>query len=584
MRRDKIEHPRPQFIREQWMNLNGSWLFCFDDEDRGLTMRWAEKGIPEGQTILVPYTYETPKSGIGDEGEHKVVWYQKTVQLTPEMLEGRILLHFEGVDYHASVWVNGQAAGEHVGGYDRFSMDISPFVFPGGNEVVVRACDSLSEEQVRGKQRWKKDSYACWYVQTTGIWKTVWLECVGKTYLRDVKITPCLEHDEVLLEAVVAGDRPNGMDFEAEVFYDGLPVAKGSVQVRQGRANLRLNLYHTGTDFWGIMKWTPDMPNLYDVQFFLSQEKTHLDRVCSYFGMRSVSIKGDQVLLNGYPIYQKLVLYQGYWKESHLTPPDEDAIIADIDAVLRFGFNGVRVHQKVEDERFLYWCDVKGLLVWGEMPSFYRYTDDAITAFGREWASVVRQVYNHPSIITWTPLNESWGIPKVYSDRRQQAFTQAIYHMTKALDGERPVIVNDGWEHTVSDIVTLHDYEENSGEFEWRYTDYWDELMDGRRPHCDTKYAMAQGFYAGGRPVMISEYGGIAFCDGQGWGYGSQAGDEEAFFRRFAAITKAIMGNPNIYGFCYTQLTDVQQEVNGLLDAERREKVDAGRIRKILNP
>jgi hypothetical protein len=298
--------------------------------------------------------------------------------------------------------------------------------------------------------------------------------------------------------------------------------------------------------------------------------------------MREIRIDGSNILLNGTPLYQRLILDQGYWKDSHLTPPDEEALIADIDKVMSAGYNGVRKHQKIEDEKFLYWADVKGLLVWSEMAAAYEFNDDAVTMFTREWMEIVRQNYNHPSIITWTPFNESWGIPSIKTDKSQQVFTEAIYYLTKSYDKYRPVICNDGWEHTVSDIITLHEYEEKGEVFYERFGKNLEEIL-GNRIFVSglSKSAFASGYSYRGQPIIISEFGGIAFDKGKGWGYGNKVNTKEEFIERFDAITTAIKKIDIIAGFCYTQVTDVQQEINGLMDMDRNFKVDPKTLREI---
>jgi beta-galactosidase/beta-glucuronidase len=341
-----------------------------------------------------------------------------------------------------------------------------------------------------------------------------------------------------------------------------------------------VDLFHEANGPWKIAAWSPQQPNLYDVEFVLYEDDRKIDHVYSYFGMRKISIEKGKVLLNNTPFYQRLILDQGYWPDSHLTPPSEEALVEDIEAILAMGYNGVRKHMKIEDARFLYWCDVKGLLVWSEMAATFEFNDEAIEALTKEWVEIVRQQYNHPSIVTWVPFNESWGIPQVLTDSKQQKFTESMYHLTKSLDPNRPVIVNDGWEHTVSDILTLHDYEEVGAKLFERYADKA-ALMNGEISFNNWKYAMAQGYAYRGQPVIVSEYGGIAFKTGTGWGYGNQVATEEAFLERFRGITQAIKDTDYICGYCYTQITDVQQEVNGLLTEDRKPKVPLEAIKEI---
>ncbi|MBQ1985488.1 MAG: glycoside hydrolase family 2, partial [Clostridia bacterium] len=503
------DYPRPQLVRTDWVNLNGKWDFAFDDAVAGEKLGW-QKGFTKQYDIEVPFTYETKLSGIGIQEPHEHIWYQKTLNVKKH--DGRVLLHFEGSDYHTRAFVNGQFVGEHFGGYARFTFDITNFVNEGENQLVVHIEDSFSRNQPRGKQRWIPENFSCFYVQTTGIWKSVWLEYAPETYIKSLKITPQMESESVRIEAEISSMQP-GMVVEAVASFKDKEAGRTTVSVKDGLAVLEVGVECRTVHQWGVMKWSPNNPNLYDLDLTLSIEGETLDTVGSYFGMREVSIKGDRVLLNGAVLYQRLILDQGYWKDSDLTPPSEAALIEDIDKIMALGYNGVRKHMKVEDERFLYWADVKGLLVWSEFPATYTFTDEAVQNFTREWMEVVRQNYSHPAIITWTPFNESWGVPMIDTDKTQQKFTESIYYLTKSFDAMRPVITNDGWRHTISDIVTLHDYEE-SGEFFLKYyTEHKDAFLENERPyHAGGQfYAFADGYKYQGQPIIISEYGGIAF-------------------------------------------------------------------------
>lgn len=570
-------YPRPNFARAHWINLNGTWRFAFDDEDIGLKECW-QQAFPGNRDIQVPYAYETPKSGIGDETFHPVVWYSRTIDLQP--FSGRLLLHFEGVDHEALVYLNGQYAGSHVGGYAAFCVDITPFARAGENTLTVRVQDSLSCNLPRGKQRWKHENFGCWYVQTTGIWRTVWLENVADTHLEKVKTTPDIDAGSVNFKLAVSGFRPwKHLSLRCDISFEGEPVASQELGLLDSQVDFNVSLVKQGEP-WSLRLWHPDHPHLYDVRFQLLQDQNKLDEVATFVGMRKIDISGNQVLLNNRPIYQRLILDQGYWPTSHLTPPDDEAFERDLDLILAAGYNGLRKHQKTEDRRFLHLCDKKGLLVWSECAATYAFNEEAMALFTREWQELLEQNYNHPSVIVWTPFNESWGIDQVMVNRAQQRFTEAIYALTKAYDPMRPVVANDGWEHTVSDILTLHDYEESGEVFARRYQDLT-ALLDNQAPFNLFKYAMAKGYHYKGQPVVISEYGGIAFTDKEGWGYGRQVNSEEAFLERFDRITAAIQNHPGIVGFCYTQVSDVQQEVNGLFTPERQPKVGLDSLRKI---
>ena len=574
------DYPRPQMVRPNWESLNGVWDFAFDDANTGEKLGW-QKGFEKQYDITVPFTYETKMSGIGREEPHEHVWYAKTLNVKPH--DGRVLLHFEGSDYHTRAFVNGQFVGEHFGGYARFSFDITDYVNEGENRLVVHIEDTFSRNQPRGKQRWIPENFSCFYVQTTGIWKTVWLEYAPAVRITNLKITPDMAAESVHIEAQVSADCDD-LTVCASATFKGKEAGKTVASVRNGVAKLEVNVECRLIHQWGVMKWSPNNPNLYDLDIQLLCGDTVLDTVGSYFGMREIKIRGDRVLLNGAELYQRLILDQGYWLDSHLTPPSEAALIEDIDKIMQLGYNGVRKHMKVEDERFLYWADVKGLLVWSEFPATYTFTDEAVQNFTREWMEVVRQNYNHPAIITWTPFNESWGVPDIATEKAEQEFTKSIYYLTKSFDQMRPVITNDGWVHTISDILTLHDYEE-SGEFFYNYyMEHKDAFLNNERPyHARGQfYAFAEGYKYQGQPIIISEYGGIAFNNGEeGWGYGNKVADKEAFIKRFDAITSAVKALDYCCGFCYTQVSDVQQEINGLMDMERNFKIDPEIIAEI---
>lgn len=576
------DYPRPQLVRENWENLNGEWDFRFDDAWEGESGKWYDR-LEADRKITVPFAYETKASGIADESFHPCVWYERMVNIPAKEAGKRILLHFQAVDYSATLWVNGHKIGTHEGGYTAFSFDITEAVELGReNRITLRAIDSNSCTQPRGKQRWMKDNFGCWYVQTTGIWQTVWMEYVNPIHISRVKITPELERGSAnfCYELGNSGHGYDGLTLQTIIRFDGKLIRSMETSVERGTVTVDASIVNEAAGEWKIKPWHPNHPNLYDVEVILKQNGKPVDTVYSYFGMRSIRIVGDQVILNHTPIYQRLLLDQGYWNDTHLTPPSEEALLEDIDKTLALGFNGVRKHQKLEDPRFLYWCDRKGLLVWSEMPSTYEFGDDAVERFTNEWMAVVRQHYNHPSIIAWVPFNESWGITDIATDRKQQQLTESIYHLTKAFDQMRPVIVNDGWEHTISDIITLHDYEEIGAMLEERYQDK-NALLGNKFAHNTHRYPFAQGYGYRGQPVIISEYGGIAFTSEEGWGYGNQVRNEDEFLKRYEGITQAIKNLPYVSGFCYTQITDVQQEVNGLLTIERKPKVNMEAIRSI---
>jgi beta-galactosidase/beta-glucuronidase len=578
--KNENSYPTPQFTREQWVDLNGEWDFAFDDNNVGEKEQWFN-AHDFNHKIIVPFTYETKASGIGEEAFHPYVWYSRSL-VVPDQYQGkRVLLHFNASDYLTKVWVNGHFAGSHQGGYTRFNFDVTNYLKNSGpNSVVVKVEDSTSCHQPRGKQRWIPKNFGCWYVQTTGIWQTVWAEFVDQSYLESVKMTPDIDTSSITFEyQVKESDKKANLQLRTDITFEGKPVKSFIQTIDSSSLKASINLV-SSIDEWKVKLWHPNHPNLYDVTFTIYEDNKMVDHVKSYFGMRKVSINNGKVLLNNTPYYQKLILDQGYWPDSHLTPPSEEALIEDINKTLEMGFNGVRKHQKIEDPRYLYWCDKKGLLVWSEVAAAYEFSDESISNFTKEWIDIVRQNYNHPSIITWTPFNESWGIKNIFIDQKQQTFTESIYYLTKSMDHMRPVIVNDGWEHTISDIISLHDYEELGEIFFDRYKDK-DKIVNNDIPHNNDRYAFAKGYKYQGQPIMLTEYGGIAFNKGEGWGYGNQVETEDEFFARYHSITQAIKDCDYISGYCYTQITDVQQEINGLLTEDRKPKVDLEKVRKI---
>lgn len=568
---------RPQFVREQWEDLNGEWKFVFDDENAGERERYFCAFPKSVKKICVPYSYETPASGISDETAHETVWYQRTFSAKRLPADKRYLIHFEGADYSTKIWVNGSLAALHEGGNCRFTVDATDFLSDDGNNVLTVRCeDSFDTRQPRGKQRWLKNSFGCWYVQTTGIWKPVWSEIVSSARLDRVKFTPDVDRESVRIDYEFPKEAL-GAEIETEITFGDIPVIKSRLSVNRRSVTQILDMRCDAFDF-KVKQWNPANPNLYDVKFTVFQNGEKTDEVCSYFGMRKIQADKKGIRLNNSPVYLKMILAQNYWKQSGYTMPDEDAAIRDISLAQEAGFNSLRIHQKIEDERFLFYCDVMGMFVWGEFPAGYEFDDVAVKRLTTEWMDAVRQQYNHPAIIAWVPFNESWGIPDVFTDKLQQQFTRGIYSLTKVFDAMRPVITNDGWEHTTSDILTLHDYDGSGASMTKRYADGLKEILANRVAHGNFKFAFAQGYSYAEQPIIVSEYGGIALASSEGWGYNGKVKNETELIQKYEELTSAIKAMPNVSGYCYTQLTDTYQEVNGLLDFEHNPKVDLKKI------
>ena len=567
-------YPRPQFVRNNWNNLNGEWDFTFDDEKIGEQKEFF-KIFPKDKKIIVPYTYETKMSGINDQSVHENIWYSKNVDI--KEIKNKYILHFEGSDFITKLWINGKYVGMNIGGYHRFSFDITKFLIEGNNNFTIKVEDSLSKSQPRGKQRYKNESWKCWYVQTTGIWKTVWIEEVSDTYILSSKLTPNYDENNIKVELLtnINEDTNANYELETEILFDNRIINIDKRTIEKDLIKYVIDIKDNE-----VKHWSPETPNLYDINYKLYKDGELIDEVSSYFGMRKISIDKDKLLLNDKEIYLKMLLDQGYWAESGLTPPNEEALIKDIELVKEYGFNGIRKHQKIEDERFLYYCDINGILVWSEMANCYEFNDISNKYFTDEWQKVVEQNYNHPSIITWVPINESWGIPEVSTNIEEQQFTEKIYNITKSLDITRPVICNDGWQHTIADIITIHDYKQSGEELYNVYNSNLD-ILNNEIPHNGDRKLFSEGYKYNGQPIIMSEYGGIALNSELGWGYGKQVKDENEFIERFEALTNAIKNTKYICGYCYTQLTDVQQEINGLVDENRNPKFSDRIIDKI---
>lgn len=578
----KKDYPRPQFVRESWLNLNGEWDFVFDDKNIGEVEGYFREFPREALRIQVPFCYLCADSGIGKTERHDNVWYAKKITLDENQIGGMVNLTFEGSDFVTKVWINGTYIGSHVGGYSRFAFDIARFLSAGENLIVVKVEDNYDMDRPRGKQRTLDHNYGCWYEETTGIYKTVWLDFSSKEAFRSVEINPV--YDAQSVEFIF--DVPLWQDkvAHAEVWLHGKLVAAGSIRLKGNYERLEMALF-SGVDEWETTAWDTSCPALYDVKFTLcDRDGSVLDEVGSYFGFRQIRILGDRILLNNDPIYLKMILDQGYWSSSHLTPPDEDAILKDVLLIREAGFNGVRKHQKIEDERFYYYCDVLGVLVWCEMPSCYRFTDHAVESTVQAWQEIVKQMRNHPSIMTWVPFNESWGVKNIQGSDAQQNYTRSVYYLTKTLDRQkRPVISNDGWEHTISDIVTLHNYDQYGTELLAAYSDKEKTVKNMQVAGDSIRTVFAKGNHYEGQPIIISEYGGIALQDGasDAWGYGKKADGQEAYLKRFGGLTSAIKSMSYMCGYCLTQLTDVMQEKNGLFDMARTEKVPITKIKEI---
>jgi beta-galactosidase/beta-glucuronidase len=580
-------YPRPQLRRANWTDLSGTWQFAYDDANVGLKQGWFDQPDVFDRSIIVPFPPESAASGIGDSAPHPVVWYRRTFRVDASNRQQRLLLHFGAVDYQAHVWVNNQLVAQHEGGHTPFHADITAALRPGDEEqvVVVRAEDQPTDlTQPRGKQDWEPQPHRIWYHRTTGIWQPVWLEPVGDTHIADIRWTPDLDRGMLGMHIKLNTPPYGSLRLRVELSLRGVRLAHDMYEIDRSEVRRDVALELGGvTMSRDRVLWSPRFPNLIDAVLTLYDGEQVIDEVHSYAGMRSVGFANGRFLLNGRPYYLRLVLAQNYWPESHLAAPSTEALRREVELTKQLGFNGVRIHQKVEDPRFLYWCDRLGLLVWGEMANAYVFSPTAVERLTREWIDVVHRDYSHPCLVTWVPLNESWGVPALEREPAQRDYVRALYHLTRSLDPTRPVIGNDGWEHLASDVWGIHDYALDGETIRERYgtAEAVERTLYAVQPHYRT--IVLPDYHRTGEPIMLTECGGISYtpASGERWfGYGTVHTPDE-FLAKYEELIDAILDCPTIAGFCYTQLTDTEQETNGLLHADRTPKLDLEAVRAV---
>ena len=570
------EYPRPHFRRDNWLSLNGIWEFEFDDNHDG-ELRGIHNGkIKLEREINVPFTYQYPLSGIGDKTFHDTLWYRRS--FVYDRAGESAILGFNASDYITTVWVNGHYATTHQGGFAPFTVDITKYLNEGENVIVVRCYDPLDPTIPRGKQSWLNDPFSCWYTPNSGIWQSVWIDFVGEDSVEDFSITPDIDTNSFSGDIKLRNSLADLI--EIKVFYDNRLIKRQMFSPDGKYTRYSVNMMEINfVD--EITYWAPEHPNLFYVDINLYKENKLLDTVHTRFGMRKISITDDgRVLLNNKPLYQRLILDQGYWKDSGLTPPSVESIKKDIEFTKAAGFNGARKHQKFEDPYYYYLADELGLLTWCEMPSSYNFNTDEVSYVTKEWQEIVNTAKKFSSIITYVPINESWGVRKALTSVEQQNFARSLYYLTKSIDPSRLVSTNDGWENlSESDMLAIHDYASLGSELKVKYNEatYDDAFQTFRRVLANDNPYM-------GQPVLLSEFGGIMFERDQrdnNWGYNSAAKNDDEFLARLKALVEGIY-DADFQGFCYTQLTDVQQEVNGLLDSEHNPKIAPEKIRDIL--
>ncbi len=569
-------YPRPQLKRDNWVNLNGKWDFKFDDENQGLKNDWNKYFTPDYQ-INVPFSYETNLSGINSSKQHKIMWYHRKINgFNPFK---NTILHFGAVDYECTVYINGEKVFFHRGGNTSFKIDITDYLdYQNDNDLTVRVYDDMEDlEMPRGKQYWKEVPESIYYTNTSGIWQTVWLEEVGHSYVDTIKITPDIDTQEVKIKYNLILNKEN-LSVKTIIKYNNEKLVEEEQKNVQESFISKIKIRNLEEDFLKTL-WSPEVPNLYGMEIFIMDGEIVVDQISSYFGMRKISIKNGNVELNNQKYYMRLVLDQGYYPESLLTSPSDDDLIKDIMLTKKMGFNGVRKHQKIEEERYLYYADKYGLLLWEEMPSAYQFSAKSKENLKNEWQEAIKRDYNHPCIVVWVPMNESWGVPNLKTSNEQVQFLDEMYNYTKNLDNSRLIVSNDGWEHSKTDLFTIHDYESDYDILLNRYKNLENILSSepGYKPLFN------KGYKYDNQPILVTEFGGISFKqnDTNGWGY-SHASDSNDFEKRLKKVVIPIIKSSLIQGFCYTQLTDVQQEINGLLTFDRKPKIDINKIRDII--
>lgn len=557
------EYPRPDFHRENWLNLNGSWNFKFVDYDVGIKKHWYTGEKFFDREIIVPFPFQSKLSGIHDTSFHDIVWYQREFSI-PKHWEGkRVLLHFGAVDYKSKVWLNGKFLGSNVGGYVPFLFDITD-VLNKRNSLTLRVYDGHGE-QPKGKQDSRLHPRGIMYTRVTGIWQTVWLESVGHAYISSIRTVPDIDRETIYVSLELRGET-EGCNLLTVVMFAGSEEAKKEEKVRDGSVRLEISIPH-------IKLWSPETPNLYNVEFHVLKDEEILDKIQSYFGMRKVSIKNGKILLNNKPYYLKMALDQGYYPDGLYTAPSDEDLKRDVEAAKLLGLNGVRKHQLASEPRYLYWCDKIGLLVWGEMADWGMPLNKK-NLFWEEWRRVIERDFNHPCIITWVPFNERH---EAYENKENQKVLVEIYRRTKELDPTRLVIDTSGYAHTKTDILDIHDYELKSGD---EFNEKWN------KPPERYRRSLAKGFKYKGQPIILSEWGGWGIAkfkpiiDRPYTSY-QRLPDEYTFISRYRDLLNAIMDEPSICGFCYTQLYDVEGEINGYLTYDRKWKVPPEKIAKI---
>lgn len=572
---EKAGYPRPDFIRENYISLNGKWQFAFDDSREISEKLKAGESFALPLEIRVPFPYQSSASGINSEEQHEYVCYKKS--FTVEHCAGKTaLLRFGAVDHDAEVRLNGQFIGSHSGGYTPFCFDVSGILTEGENEITVYVTDEFRPDSVRGKQIWNEAPWGCHYSAVTGIWQEVWIEFTDRDYITDINFVTDFDGHSVTAEISFSKNVCGFISADISKNMDSILFLRQSVNGRT--AKFLIAFEDCGIKDKELYTWSPSHPNLFDVTLCLETENG-TDTVESYFGIRKISTAGNKVYLNNSQIYSRMVLDQGYWAEGIYRPEDDSAFREDVEWTLLLGFNAARKHQKIEDPKYYYWADRLGLPVWGELPSFYGFTDYACTDAENTMREFIQRDKNHPCIIAWVPFNESWGLRSLLGDSRQADLARELYYLCKRNDPYRLVSTNDGWENVFpTDICGIHDYRS----FDKKLSEYYSDINFFNTGSARTGHPyLVPGESYGGQPVMLTEFGGKRIEGSDGWGYDLPAESTEKYIADIKSDIENILNTPTFCGYCYTELTDVYQETNGLLRMDRTPKADVEQLAEI---
>ena len=607
-------HPRPMMLRDRWTDLGGTWQLAHDDERQGQVQVQAwhrdldlDDRARFDRDVTVPFPPESPASGVGESGFHPVLWYRRSLRLSDlpdadvEALGAgsRLLLRFGAVDFAARAWVDGHLVVEHVGGQTPFSADVTDLVDAADPDAVhvltVRAVDEPGDAgQPRGKQDWQQRPHGIWYERTSGIWQPVWAEVVPALAVEALRWTSHVVAARVDLALRLTAPPAAPLRVRVRLSLGAEELAEASVTVSEQRCAVSLPLPAlANAQARETLLWRPGHPALVDAEVsLLGADGAVLDEVSSYLGLRETTVEAGAFQLSGHPVEVRSVLAQNYWPTSHLAAPDAGALRREVELVADLGFNAVRIHQKVEDPRFLHWCDRLGVMAWGEIANAFEASPTAMARLTTEWLEVLERDASHPSIVTWVPINESWGVGDSATVAAQRSFSTAMAELTRAIDPTRPVVSNDGWEHTDSDLLTVHDYTASGAQIAARYGTHAgvEEVLAGPGPGGRTVSLAHRGrprTGAADAPVMLTEFGGVRYepdadpAARGGWGY-STASDGEDYARRVGELYEGVRASRVLAGSCWTQLTDTGQEVNGLLRADRSPKLPVERLRAII--